>query len=267
MKVYISADIEGIAGISHWDEATIGQPGYEPFREQMTRAVIAACEGSLAAGATQITVKDAHDSGRNLIPERLPEPVQLIRGWSGHPYCMVQELDRSYNALILIGYHARAGSAANPLAHTYTTEVSQIRLNGQAIAEFHLVSLTAAYEGVPVVFVAGDAEVCAAAKAYDAHIETVVTHKGIGQSVITPHPQQVLRAIRQGVEGSLRRLSAYRPRPLPDHFQLEVDYKDPARAYRKSFYPGCRWIADSTVRLEVSEWFEVLRALEFIVLT
>ncbi|MCJ2543704.1 M55 family metallopeptidase [Thermostichus vulcanus] len=267
MKVYISADIEGITGIDHWDEATIGQPGYELFREQMTREVIAACEGSLAAGATHITVKDAHDSGRNLIPDRLPEPVQLIRGWSGHPYCMVQELDRSYDALILIGYHSPAGSGANPLAHTYTTEVSQIRLNGQRISEFHLVSFTAAHEGIPVVFLAGDADLCAEAKAYDPTIQTVITHKGIGQSVIAQHPQRTLQAIREGVEGSLRRLKEYRPRPLPEHFLLEVDYKEPSRAYRKSFYPGCQLVADATVHLQVSDWFEVLRALEFIVLT
>ncbi|MGQ9838153.1 MAG: M55 family metallopeptidase [Cyanobacteriota bacterium] len=267
MKVYISADIEGITGIDHWDEATLGQPGYELFREQMTREVIAACEGSLAAGATHITVKDAHDSGRNLIPDRLPEPVQLIRGWSGHPYCMVQELDCSYDALILIGYHSPAGSGASPLAHTYTTEVSQIRLNGQRISEFHLVSFTAAYEGIPVVFLAADADLCAEAKTYDPNIQTVITHKGIGQSVIAQHPQRTLQAIRAGVEESLRCLNEYQPRPLPAHFQLEVDYKEPSRAYRKSFYPGCRLVSDSTVYLQVSDWFEVLRALEFIVLT
>ncbi|MEN9238392.1 MAG: M55 family metallopeptidase [Thermostichus sp. DG_1_6_bins_120] len=267
MKVYISADIEGITAIAHWDEATIGRPGYELLREQMTREVIAACQGSLAAGATHITVKDAHDSGRNLIPDRLPELVELIRGWSGHPYCMVQELDRSYDALILIGYHSPAGSGANPLAHTYTTEVNQIRLNGQRISEFHLVSFTAAYEGVPVVFLSGDADLCAEAKTYDPAIQTVNTHKGRGRSVIARHPQQIVAAIRQGVEGSLRRLAEYQPRRLPDHFRLEVDYKEPARAYRQSFYPGCRLVSDSTVCLEVSDWFEVLRALEFIVLS
>ncbi|MEN9224100.1 MAG: M55 family metallopeptidase [Thermostichus sp. HHBFW_bins_43] len=266
MKVYISADIEGITSINHWDEATIGQPGYELFREQMTREVIAACEGSLAAGATHITVKDAHDSGRNLIPDRLPEQAELIRGWSGHPYCMVQELDRSYDALILIGYHSPAGSGAHPLAHTYTTEVSQIRLNGQAIAEFHLVSLTAAYEGIPVVFLAGDADLCAAAKAYDPKIQTVITHKGIGQSVIAHHPQRILQQIREGVAQALHQLETHQPRPLPEHFLLEVDYKHPPRAYRKSFYPGATLAGDYTVQLAVSDWFEVLRALEFIVL-
>ena len=117
MKVYISVDIEGVAGITHWDEATIGKPGYETFREQMTAEAAAACEGALAAGATGLLVKDAHSSGRNILPACLPESVQLIRSWSGDPLCMVEELDESFDAVAMVGYHSGAGFGGNPLAH------------------------------------------------------------------------------------------------------------------------------------------------------
>ena len=98
MKVFISVDIEGCAGITHWDEADKKHADYPEFREQMTREAVAAIEGAQAAGATEILVKDAHSSGRNLITAMLPESIRLVRSWAGHPLCMVQELDDSFDA-------------------------------------------------------------------------------------------------------------------------------------------------------------------------
>lgn len=265
MKIYISADIEGIAGISHWDEATLGKQQYDIFQEQMTREVIAACEGVIAAGATEIIVKDAHDTGRNLDPYQLPYPAQLIRGWSGHPYSMVQELNSSFTALVLIGYHSRAGSGNNPLAHTLSENPNWILLNGQPIAEFHLVAMTAAYEGVPVVFVSGDSGLCQAVKAYDADIETVTTNKGIGESVWGIHPVEVVKQIQAGVKRALQHRELFQVKPLPKHFQLEVEYKHPPDAYENSFYPGAKLQGEQSVIFETNDWFEVMRALWFIV--
>jgi D-amino peptidase len=267
MKIYISADIEGVTGIDHWDETLLGATNYDLFREQMTREVIAACEGAIAAGATEIIVKDAHHTGRNILPHRLPEPVNLIRGWSRHPYSMVQELNSSFTALVLIGYHSRAGSGANPLAHTLTTDINQLKLNGQPVAEFHLMAMTAASEGVPVVFVSGDAALCQDVKTYDAAIETVATNKGIGESVLSLHPEQAIQQIRTGVETALRNCHQLQPRSLPSHFQLEVEYKHPPQAYRNSFYPEARLQDARSVVLETDTWFEVMRALQFIVLS
>ena len=265
MKIYISADIEGIAGISDWDEATLGKQDYDIFQEQMTREVIAACEGAIAAGATEIIVKDAHDTGRNLDPYELPYPAQLIRGWSGHPYSMVQELNSSFAALILIGYHSRSGSGGNPLAHTLSEEINWILLNGQPISEFHLMAMTAAYEKVPVVFISGDAALCQAVKAYDTNIERVATKKGIGESVWGIHPEEVVKQIQAGVERALQHRSQIPVKPLPEHFQLEVEYKHPPDAYENSFYPGAKLQSEQSVIFETNNWFEVMRTLWFIV--
>lgn len=265
MKIYISADIEGIAGISHWDEATLGNQNYDIFQEQMTREVIAACEGATAAGATEIIVKDAHDTGRNLDPYQLPYPAQLIRGWSGHPYSMVQELNSSFTALVLIGYHSRSGSGHNPLAHTLSEEMNKIMLNGQPITEFHLVAKTAAYEGVPVIFLSGDSGLCQAVKDYDTNIETVTTKKGIGESVWGIHPEEVVRQIQAGVKQALQHREQIQVKPLPKHFKLEVEYKHPPDAYENSFYPGAKLQGEQSVIFETNDWFEVMRALCFIV--
>ena len=136
MKVFISVDIEGCAGITHWDEATKTHADYAEFREQMTREAVAAIEGAQIAGATDILVKDAHSSGRNLITSMLPENVRLVRSWAGHPLCMVQELDESFDAVMMIGYHSAAGSEGNSLAHTLSLDASEIRINGNRASEF-----------------------------------------------------------------------------------------------------------------------------------
>jgi len=114
MKIYISADIEGITGTTHWDEADKKNSDFKEFQEQMTAEVAAACEGALRAGATEILVKDAHDTARNIIASKLPREVRLVRGWSGHPFSMVQYLDETFHAVLMIGYHSRAGLDTNP---------------------------------------------------------------------------------------------------------------------------------------------------------
>ncbi len=150
MKVFISADIEGITGTTHWDEADKKNPDYAEFQEQMTAEVVAACEGATEAGASEIWVKDAHASARNLIAAKLPKDVRLIRGWSGHPFLMAQELDETFQAMLMIGYHSRAGSNANPLAHTNTGSAAYIKINDHYASEFLVHAYAAALVNVPV---------------------------------------------------------------------------------------------------------------------
>jgi len=161
MKIYISADIEGITGIAHWDETEKSKPDYQKFSKQMTEEVKAACEGAINAGAEEIWIKDAHDSGRNIIAADLPQNIKLIRGWSGHPFSMVQELDESFDALIMIGYHSFGSSSANPLSHTMSSATfNYIKLNEKLASEFLIHSYAAATVGVPVVFLSGDEGLC-----------------------------------------------------------------------------------------------------------
>src|SRR5512133_1123253 len=110
MKVYISADIEGITGTTVWDETEKKHPDYAEFQQQMTAEVSAACESCIQAGAEEVWVKDAHDSARNILAAQLPPQTRLLRGWSGHPYLMMEGLDSSFQAALMIGYHSRAGS-------------------------------------------------------------------------------------------------------------------------------------------------------------
>ena len=267
MRVYISVDIEGVAGISHWDEARKTHSDYAPFRDQMVAEARAACEGALAAGATAITVKDAHASGRNLIASALPKPAELISGWSGHPYLMVQEIDETYDAAAFIGYHARAGAGGNPLSHTISARaVHEIRLNGAAVSEYHIHAYAAALVGVPVVFVSGDRTLCEDIASWQPATRTFATKWGEGASQHTIHPEVAIDGIRTGVQAALEGDVRAAALDLPDRFSLQITYKQHTQAYEKSFYPRAEQLDAHTVRLDTDDYFEVLRALMFLVL-
>jgi D-amino peptidase len=243
MKVYISADIEGCAGMAAPEEANPDHRDIAYFKEQMTLEVKAACEGAIAAGAKEILVKDAHWTGRNINPRALPECVQMVRGWTGHPFSMMAELDESFHAAAYVGYHARAGSGGNPLAHTMASRVvREMRFNDQPASEFLLNTYHATLRGVPVVFLAGDEALCQEVQAYNETIRTVAT-------------------MREALSRDLTKAM----RPLPSSFKVEIDYVRPCEAYPRSFYPGAKLVGEYTVRFESADWFECARMIHFCV--
>jgi D-amino peptidase len=264
VKVYISADIEGVAGITAPEEANPDHKDVRYFQDQMTLEVKAACEGAIAAGAKEILVKDAHWTGRNINPRQLPDCVRMVRGWSGHPFSMMAEIDASFASALYIGYHARAGSAGNPLAHTMRgAMVHEMRVNERPASEFLINTYTAASVGVPVCFLAGDESLCQEVKAYDERIRTVSTFKGIGNATVSLHPDLAIRQIRLGVEEALRRDQKPLLRPLPQRFSIEIDYVKPRDAYGRSFYPGAKLKGDGTVRFESAQWLDCLTMIQF----
>jgi D-amino peptidase len=264
MKFYISADIEGITGVTHWDETDLEKEVFASAREQMTAEVVAACEGALQAGATEIWVKDAHDSGRNIISSRLPHEARLIRGWAPHPYMMMQELDETFHAAALIGYHSRAGSNTSPLAHTNTGSLMRININGQEASEFLICAYTASMLKVPLVFVSGDKGLCDEVTGFNPAIGTVAVKQGIGNSTINIHPELATIRIRQGVVNALQSDRSKCLLSLPDHYLVEIQYKDHTKAFTNSFYPGAELKDPKTIHFENDHFFEVLRLLSFV---
>ncbi|MDP9634583.1 UNVERIFIED_ORG: D-amino peptidase [Ensifer adhaerens] len=265
MKVFISADIEGTAGITAWDEAKKGHPEYEEFREYMTDELVAACEGAKAAGAKEVVVKDAHSTARNLILSKLPAYVSIVRGWSGHPDLMMFGIDKSFSAALYTGYHNKAGTDTNPLAHTLTGTVSRLFINGDVASEFTLNAFCAARYGVPSAFLSGDAGMCAEARVIVSGIGTVATSEGFGPATRSLTPKASVAAISEGVEKALSGdLRACLPK-LADRFELVVEYTTPIEAYRGSWYPGVEHVAARTLRFEAKDFFEIQRAIRFIV--
>jgi D-amino peptidase len=266
MKVYISADIEGCAGMAAPEEANPDHADVRYFQQQMTAEVRAACEGAIAAGATDIYVKDAHWTGRNIDPRQLPRIVRIIRGWTGHPFAMMAELDKSFDAVCFIGYHDRAGSGGNPLAHTFSGRVvAEMRINGTPVSEFHLNTFIASSYGVPVTFLSGDTALCETARKFNETLEVFPTMTGIGAATVSVHPELAVDSIRQGVERSLRRDLKALPCLQPGEFQLEIDYKQPQAAYRSSFYPGVIQKNDRTLAYPAATIHDVCTMIQFCV--
>jgi D-amino peptidase len=264
MKIYLSADIEGITGIADWAEADLSKPDNAEFRERMTAEVVAACEGALAAGAREILVKDAHWTGRNLLAERLPREASLWRGWSGHPYSMVQGLDRSFAAALFVGWHSGGAKGGNPLAHTLSSSgLVGVRVNGQWVSEYQLHAWTAALEGVPVAFVSGDEALCAEVREMGTGALTVDVMRGHGAAVQSRHPAESRERIREGVRQALSPLRA-QPAALAAAFEVQVVRKDARDAYRRAFYPGARLLDPVTIGYQTPHWLEVMRLLQFV---
>jgi D-amino peptidase len=264
MKVYVSADIEGVADVTHWDDATKGKPGYEAAAAQMTAEVAAACEAAIAAGADEILVQDAHDSARNIDPSALPEKARLLRGWSDDPRCMAQELDSSYGALILVGHHAPSGSGGNPLSHTFSLGNTAIRINGEPGSEYLVLQYTAAYYGVPLVFLSGDAWIAAQAKRLNPGAVTLATKEGLGNSTISIHPALSVRSVREGAAAGLANAEDARRFALPPRFEVEIRHQHHGRSFKTGFYPGMRRVDDTTLVFEADDFYEVLRMFLFV---
>jgi D-amino peptidase len=265
VKVYLSADIEGVTGVTVADETNADHKDFPRFAEQMSKEVAAACEGALAAGATEILVKDAHWTARNIDASLLPRQARLIRGWSGHPQSMTDGLDGSFAASAFVGYHSRAGSSGNPLAHTMVgTVVQELRVNDIPTSEFRIAAITSNMHKVPTAFLSGDEDLCKEVNAYCDGMGTYSTFKGRGLSTESVHPESAIEEIRNGMEASLKGDLSKLLRDIPERFKVEIEFKQPPHAYRKSFYPGASLKNERVICYESKDWLDVLTLFAFV---
>jgi len=262
VKVFISADIEGVTGISNWTQASHKEKAYEVFAKRMSEEVRAAVEGALAAGAKEIVVTDAHGTGVNLDIEILGREVTLIQRFNGHPDGMMFGLDDSFDAAMMIGYHSPATYAGNPLSHTLSSRrIHKILLNGELASEWLLNAYTAADKGVPVVFASGDERLGEHVKAHHEEVLFHPTFASHGASVVYPHPEKNLEAIRDLSAKALQK--RIRPLPVERPFRIEVVFTSHMEAYRKSFYPQAEKIDDTTVAFQSEAYRDIQTFIAF----
>ena len=266
MKVYISADMEGVTGVSHWDEVDHNKPQYAYFQEQMSKEVAAACEGATLSGAKEIYVKDAHYSARNIIPSYLPENVKIIRGWSGHPYSMVQGLNNKFDALMMVGYHSRAGSSSNPLAHTMSSaKIDEIILNEKPASELLLHGTVASKYHVPLVFVSGDFGICKEVKEISPLTMTHSAVQGIGNSTISIQPELSRLKIKKKAEKAFSLDLKSCIWAHPKKFKLELKYMKHVDAYKAAQYPGAIMLSPKRIVFENQDYDNIMRFVLFCV--
>ena len=208
MKVYISADIEGITGLVSWSQCS--RPDgksydYQFARRMMSHDVNAAIRGARAAGATQIVVKDSHGNSKNLLIEDLEPGIELVSGHGSGIDGMMMGLDSTFDAAILVGYHAKAGTHGGIMEHTITGGVHRLFVNGIETGEMGLSAGVAGRYGVPLVMVSSDTAGCREAQTLVDGIVTTSTKDGLGRYMgRLLHPSETGPAIedaaRIGVE-------------------------------------------------------------------
>lgn len=259
MKVFISVDMEGVAGIVHTEQTRPHAPEYNRSCRLMTAEANAAIEGALAAGATEIVVSDGHWDMRNLIPEEVHPAAEVVQG-SPRPWSMMQGVDGGFDAACFIGYHARAGTEAAVIDHTYTGGILNVRVNGELVGEIGLNALLAGSHGVPIAFVAGDDKAVAEARALlgDDLPVVVVKHAVARSAARSLHPQVARDRIREALTGALReRREPYR---IDGPITLEVEFLRAGQADVAALLPGSERTGARSVSYTHDEYLTVFRA-------
>lgn len=258
MKVYLSVDIEGVAGIVERTQGSIdGGREYELGRMLMTAEANAAIEGAIEAGATEIVVNDSHAQMRNLNPTELHPAARLIQG-RVKPMFMVEGLDASFDAVFLVGYHAAAGVRDGVLNHAF--HPYEVRYNGVVWSEIGLNASIAGHYGVPVALVTGDdAAVRDAAETIPSHVGVSVK-RGIsrlaGESL---HPEEARKKIREGARNALERISEWQPLTVEQPVTIEIDFYYSPQADLAALIPTIERIGDRTVRFSSANAVEAYR--------
>jgi D-amino peptidase len=252
-KVYISADMEGIGGVSTWDvQASAKGREYEQFRRLMTQEVNAAIQGAFDAGATEVLVSDSHGDAQNIDVELLDRRANLIRAWP-RPLGMMQGIDSSFAAVIFIGYHAREGRANAVLAHTMEGD-EVIKLNGVEVPEAGFNAAIAGDFGVPVVFLSGDQAICDDARQLLGPIETVAVKQAIGfHSAVMVNPQKAQALIREGVTHAVERRKDIKPYVISHPVKVEDRFNEIAKAEIAAYIPGVERENGNTVVFTVPD--------------
>jgi D-amino peptidase len=264
-KVFISVDMEGVAGVTHWQDVTREGKDYDLFRKILTGEVNAAIEGAAAAGAGFFVVRDAHGTARNILPDLLDSRAILIRDWSGGPKGMMEGVDETFQAAIFIGYHAKAGTPDSLLEHTSSgSEVTNFSVNGISMPEGGYNALIAGLFGVPVVFAAGDATLCDQLTELLGDVETVAVKKGIGSASVNLHPEVAREMIKAGVEKAIGRLGDFKPYRVEPPYTLVATLKKEELVHKGSHYPGIIRTGDWELTFQSDDFLEVMKAFSYV---
>lgn len=264
LKIFISADMEGVVGVVSDQQLAPGGFEYERFRALMTAEVNACIEAAREAGATEILIADAHGNGQNLLIERLPDDVMLVRSWP-RPMGMMEGIDSSFDGAIFLGYHASTANDRGVRAHTFSSaNVTAVRLNGMSMSEGSVNAAIAGHFGVPVIMVSGDNVAVAETQVIIGDVEGAVVKWARGfHSAQTLMPEAAYRVIRNRTKAAIGRIEEFEPYVLEPPLRLELSLKHYRPVELLSYLPNVERVNSHTVRfvgediLEVSKFLSV----------
>jgi D-amino peptidase len=266
MRIYISADIEGIAGVVSRDNLMPGRFEYEQARDWMTDAVLAACETVHELGAAEVVVSDSHGNGQNIRFERMPSYVQLVRSWP-RPLGMMQGIEvGDYAGTLLIGYHAGATNMGGTLSHTISGEFfHEIRLNGVTASEAGISAAIAGHFGVPVLMIAGDDVAVAETRALLGDIASAQLKTSLGfLSAMMLSPEAADARLREAVREAIGRIGTISPYVFAPPVALEIRLRTRFMAEWLGYIDEVEQLDAFTIRYPARDMVAASRFLQFI---
>lgn len=265
-RVFISVDMEGIAGVVNAAQLLPGELDYPLFRKLMTAEVNAAIDGALEAGASKITVADSHGNGLSVLPDELNPKARLIRSWP-RPLGMMEGVDQGFDAVLFIGYHASINSPDAVRAHTFSSaRYFDVKLNGKHASEAMVNAAIAAHFHAPVVLVSGDNVIVEEVhRTIDPNIVGVVVKRAIGyHSADSVSPQLAQGLIREGTKQALARLPSFHPAAPPQPSTIEITFKNMINAEMLALLPSVQRVDGPTIRFTGKDIVEISRFVEFV---
>jgi D-amino peptidase len=265
MKIYISVDIEGVTGVVTGDH--LGPAGfeYQRAREWMTQEVLTAIEAARESGATEFLVSDSHGNGENIIIDKLPKDVQIVRAWP-RPLMMMEGIDESFDAAFFIGYHASTSNTEGVRAHTISSgQLTDVRLHGVSVSEAGINAAIAGHFGVPVVMISGDNAIVDEAKSKLGDIEGAIVKWAYSfHSARTMTPEAGYDLIRATVKRALGRLGDFKPYKIKTPVQLEMSFKNYRPPQLLEYLPIVDRIDSHSIRYTGRDMIEISKFLEFV---
>jgi D-amino peptidase len=256
LKVFISVDMEGLAGVVSGSDVSSNGPDYPHFRKIMAGETNAAIEGAYQAGATEVVVRDSHGAKQNLLPGDVDPRAKLLRGQSTGPKNMMEGIDKTFDAVVFIGYHAKAGTPNAILEHTSTGNVVDFSINGVSLPEGGYNALVAGLSGVPVVFAAGDKALVDQLRTLIGPIEAVAVKEEILDAVLSLSPAQAQDRIRIGVAQAVRNRAKYKPFTIPGPYTMVLK----VQVDKKPLYKGVERVSPGELRFSSPDFLEILNA-------
>ncbi|MBT8085751.1 MAG: M55 family metallopeptidase [Woeseia sp.] len=257
LKVYISADMEGVAGAV--TDAQLGPDGfeYQRFREFMTAEVLACIEAARDAGATEILVSDSHGNGQNLLIEKLPDDVTIVRSWP-RVLGMMAGIDDTFDAVIFLGYHSSTENSRGVRAHTMSSaNVTALRINGISMSEGSVNAAIAGDFGVPVVMVSGDDVAVAETRVIIGDVEGAVVKWAKGfHSAETLTPAAAREVISARTKDALDRLDDFQPYVLEGPLEVDLSLKHYRAVELLAYLPSVERLNSHTVRFIAKDMTE-----------
>ena len=262
LKIYISADMEGVVGVV--TDAQLGPGGfeYERFRGFMTAEVNACIEAAREAGATEILVSDSHGNGQNLLIEMLPDDVMVVRSWP-RSLGMMEGIDDTFDGVIFLGYHASTANARGVRAHTFSSaSVTALRLNGMSMSESSVNAAIAGHFGVPVIMVSGDNVAVAETQVIVGDVEGAVVKWAKGfHSAQTLTPNAAYEVIRDRTRAAIGRIDEFEPYVLETPLRLELSLKHYRPVELLSYLPNVERVNSHTVGFTGEDIIQISRFL------